>query len=226
MRDTIVSVQDHLNVPADAPKFHILGTGGIAVVLVEVMFDMGFRLAQVFDDNDSLRAFQGIDIQPAAPLYQLGKGVFEEPIFICIGNNVVRKKIAHSISAPYITAQHPSAHVAPTADIGAGSMIFHGAFVQASATLGRHVIVNTAASIDHDCQIGDFVHIAPQVALSGGVQIGEGSEVGVGACVLPNKKIGKWTKVGAGATVIDDIPDNAVAVGTPAKVIKINGERV
>ncbi len=218
-----------------APQFHIFGTGGIAVVLVEVMYDMGFRLGYVFDDDCSAGSFHDVTIEPGIKLRNgLDSGgeqhLSDKPFFICVGNNRIRKDLAELLSSRNdmrsIVAAHSSALVSPTATVGDGSMIFHGSYIQASASIGRHVIINTAASVDHDCQIGDFVHIAPQVGLSGGVVVGEGTEIGVGASVLPNTRIGKWSKVGGGATVISDIPDNAVAVGTPARVIKINGERV
>jgi len=173
----------------------------------------------------ALRSFQGIEVRATEQLYADADATkkSEQPLFVCIGDNAVRKKIATAIDAPMMVARHRSAEISPTASVAGGTMVFHGSYIQAGATLGHHVIVNTAASVDHDCRIADFVHIAPQVGLSGGVEIGEGSEIGVGACVLPNIHIGKWTKVGAGATVIKDLPDFAVAVGTPAKVIRLNG---
>jgi acetyltransferase EpsM len=35
-------------------------------------------------------------------------------------------------------------------------------------------------------------------------------------------KIGKWATIGAGAVIINDVPDYAVVVGNPGKVIKFN----
>jgi len=52
----------------------------------------------------------------------------------------------------------------------------------------------------------------------------EGPHVGAGAVVIPNIIIGKWVTIGAGAVIIKDIPDFAVVVGNPGRVIKINSE--
>jgi acetyltransferase EpsM len=41
--------------------------------------------------------------------------------------------------------------------------------------------------------------------------------------VLPEINIGKWTTIGAGAVVIKDVPDGAVIVGNPGRIIKTNG---
>ena len=67
----------------------------------------------------------------------------------------------------------------------------------------------------------DFVHIAPNSTLCGGIRVGEGTLIGSGATIIPNISIGKWAVVGAGSVVVSDIPDYAVVVGNPGKVIKI-----
>lgn len=51
--------------------------------------------------------------------------------------------------------------------------------------------------------------------------VGDNCEFGVGAKVIGAVKIGSNVSIGANAVVTKDIPDNAVAVGIPAKVIKV-----
>lgn len=43
--------------------------------------------------------------------------------------------------------------------------------------------------------------------------------IGAGAVILNNPHIGKGAKIGANAVVLTDIPDNATAVGVPARII-------
>ena len=52
------------------------------------------------------------------------------------------------------------------------------------------------------------------------VRIGDGSWLGHGTVVLPGVTIGKHVVVGANSVVTSDIPDNSVAVGAPARVIR------
>ncbi len=73
-----------------------------------------------------------------------------------------------------------------------------------------------------DCVIGDFAHIAPNVSIAGNVSIGEGSQIGIGASIVQGVTIGKWAVVGAGSVILDDVPDYAVVVGVPGKIIKYN----
>lgn len=52
------------------------------------------------------------------------------------------------------------------------------------------------------------------------VSIGDGSWIGHGTVVLPGAKIGKHVVIGANSVVTGEIPDNSVAVGSPARVIR------
>ncbi|RAW01286.1 acetyltransferase [Pseudochryseolinea flava] len=145
------------------------------------------------------------------------------PVIIAIGDNAVRERIArHEVKHRYFIAQHPSVICSQYATIGEGSMLLHGAIVQAGAVIGKHVILNTGSQVDHDCVIGDYVHIAPSAVLCGGVEIGEGALIGANAVVRPKIKIGKGVVAGAGAVVVRDVPDYAIIAGNPARVLKFN----
>jgi len=53
------------------------------------------------------------------------------------------------------------------------------------------------------------------------VTIGPDVWIGAKAVILPGVKIGKGAVIGAGAVVTKDIPEYAIAVGIPAKVIRL-----
>jgi len=119
-----------------------------------------------------------------------------------------------------VTAIHPAATIARSASLGHGLTIMAGAVVGVGAHLGDNVIVNSAAVVEHDCEIGDHAHISPGVRLAGGVRVGRRSHVGIGACVIENKNIGSGSTVGAGAVVVNDVPDNVVVMGIPARILR------
>ena len=52
------------------------------------------------------------------------------------------------------------------------------------------------------------------------VKIGDNVFVGAGSIILPGVTIGSNVVIGSGSVVVKNIPDNSVAVGNPAKVVK------
>lgn len=94
--------------------------------------------------------------------------------------------------------------------IGYGLYIGHGQCIVVNPTtqIGNNVNLSQFTSIgsNHDSAaiIGDNVYIGPNVS------------------IVENVVIGNDVQIGAGAVVVKDIPENAVAAGVPAKVLKIN----
>jgi len=201
---------------------YVYGTGGIAVVAAEVLNDCGININGFYDDDPDKRSFLGRSVKPGLGLNEKLVLPTDDKSLICIGDNSCRAKLTRHLQPDSGMAIHPSAMISTSATVGVGTMVFHGSKIQAGTQVGRGVIVNTGGSIDHECVIGDFAHIAPNVTLCGFVEIGEGANIGAASVVIPGVKIGKWATVGAGTIVIKDIPDYAVAVGSPARIIKTN----
>ncbi|HEY3862245.1 MAG TPA: acetyltransferase [Verrucomicrobiae bacterium] len=114
----------------------------------------------------------------------------------------------------------PLARVSPHAVIGDGTVVFHQAVVNASASVGRHVIVNTAALIEHDAQVGDQCHISTGACVNGGCQVGPRCFVGSGAVLRESVVLGEGSVIGCGAVVIKNTEPFGVYVGAPARRIK------
>ena len=144
---------------------------------------------------------------------------------VAIGDNHIRAeffKKLQDIGIQTITAIHPAAIIAKTATVGNGTVVAANAVINPSAEIGENCIINTGATIDHDNFIADHVHISPGVNLAGNVSVSEYSHIGIGASIINGITIGQNVTVGAGAVVTKDVPDNAVVVGMPAKIIKYN----
>lgn len=105
--------------------------------------------------------------------------------------------------------------------IGQGTNILDGVKISNSVQIGLGCIIYYNSIVTHDCILGDFVEISPNATILGRVKIGNYSHIGAGAIVLPKVKIGSNVIIGAGSVVNKDIPDNCIAVGVPAKIIKI-----
>ena len=65
-----------------------------------------------------------------------------------------------------------------------------------------------------------FRHIVPDLEITKPIYIGDNVYIGNDVLILPGVTIGNNVVIGAGAVVSRSIPDNSVAVGVPARVIK------
>jgi len=197
-------------------KLILQGGGEHARVVLDCLLEQGAEVLGLFDPRIDGSLF-GV---PQRGLYDPAF-MPEAKAIVAIGDNATRKVVAQKTNHAFANAIHSSVIFSKFASLGVGNMLLHRVTVQAQTRIGNHVIVNTGSQIDHDCVIGDFVHLAPGVVLCGTVQVGEGAFVGASATVIPGKKIGAWAVVGAGAVVVKDVPDHAVVVGNPARIIRI-----
>lgn len=105
--------------------------------------------------------------------------------------------------------------------IEAGVNVMSGAVLTNDIEVGEGVLINLNCTIGHDVVIGDYCELSPGVHVSGNVKLANNVVLGTGAVILPGISIGENSIIGAGSVVNKDVPANAVAVGIPAKVIKI-----
>ena len=113
-------------------------------------------------------------------------------------------------------------------NIGKGSKISRTAYIDDSdphlVHIGRNVWITAGVIIL--CHQRDLANYKTGQAImhypmkKAAVKIKSGAHVGVGAIIMPGVTIGKESVIGAGSVVTRDIPDNSIAVGSPAKVIK------
>lgn len=104
--------------------------------------------------------------------------------------------------------------------IGLGSNIFDHAILSTNVKLGKCSIVYYHAVLTHDVQIGEFVDVSPGATILGRSKIGNYCQIGSNATILPDVTIGNNVIVAAGAVVTENVPDNCMVAGMPAKVKK------
>lgn len=198
----------------------ILGAGGHAKVVVDILVSSRAELLGFLDDNPTIWNTKVLGF-PVLGKISDSSNHESSRLIVGIGDNLRRREIVERLGAfadgRWQSAIHPSAVVAASAHIGVGSVVMAGAVINPDAVIGNHAIINTGATVDHDCQIGDYVHVAPGVHLAGGVLVGENTLIGIGAAVIPYRSIGASAVIGAGAVVVDDIPDRVTAMGVPAR---------
>lgn len=204
--------------PRASQSVVVLGAGGHAKVVVSLLRSCGYEVAGLYDDRAEAWGTRvlGAEVVGAIELLKSHRG----PAVIAIGNGRVRQALANSLELQWLTVVHPTAWVDPAVAMGEGTVICAGAVIQPDVRIGRHNIINTGATVDHDCTLADYVHIAPGAHLTGNIRIGEGVLIGAGAVAIPGLTIGSWTTVGGGATVVRDLPQEVIAIGNPARILR------
>lgn len=91
--------------------------------------------------------------------------------------------------------------------------------------IGNHVTITDGVKFStHDGGVWVFRYEHPDIDVFGPIEIGDNVFLGFNTVILPNVKIGSNCVIGAGAVVTRDIPNNSVAVGSPARVIRNTSE--
>jgi len=107
----------------------------------------------------------------------------------------------------------PTAHVSRHAKIGVGTIIMHGAIINAGVSIGANCIINSRALLEHDVCIDDHCHISTGAILNGGVSLGSGSFIGSASVVKQYVNIGNNCLVGMGLSVRSDLKSHTKFIG-------------
>ncbi len=94
-------------------------------------------------------------------------------------------------------------------------------------TLGDNVrVTNGVKFITHDGGVWVLrkMKLLEDADIFGTIEVGNNVHIGIDTIIMPNVKIGNNCVIGCGAVVTRDIPDNSIAVGVPARVIKTTQE--
>ena len=110
-----------------------------------------------------------------------------------------------------------------------------GIEIHPGATIGKGLFIDHGMGvvIGETTEIGDYCTLYQNVTLGGTGKdhgkrhptLGNNVLVGSGAKVLGPFRVGDNARVAAGAVVLSEVPDNATAVGVPARIVRINGEK-
>lgn len=108
--------------------------------------------------------------------------------------------------------------------IGSGTWIGPQCFIYAAGgiTIGQNVGIGPGVSIltsAHKDPVGDEPILHQSIDFAP-VVLGDGCDIGARTTILKGVRIGKGVQIGAGAVITRDIPDEAIAAGVPAKVLR------
>ena len=120
--------------------------------------------------------------------------------------------------------------------VSQGAKLLTGIEIHPGATIGRGLVIDHGSGvvIGETAEIGDNCTLYQGVTLGGTGKdvgkrhptLGNNVMVGAGAKILGPMSIGDNAKIAAGAVVLHEIPADGTAVGIPARVVRVAGERV
>lgn len=88
-------------------------------------------------------------------------------------------------------------------------------------TLGSNVhIVSGCHFVNHDGGVLILRHRFPKLEVTRRITVGDNVYIGINCTLLPGVTIGSNVVIGAGSVVTRDVPDNCVAAGVPARIVK------
>lgn len=204
----------------------IIGAGGVGREVLWIIEEINkveetWNIKGVVDDNKELwgkninnyKVLGGRDILLSFP-----KDIY---IIIAISNYKIKKELVEFIGDKYRYANiiHPSVFISKTSEIGEGIIIYPGVVITTNIKIQNHVIISPKCGIGHNSVLEDYVSLLWNANISGFVKIEEGAMIGTGATIIQYKKIGMGSVVGAGAVVINNVNENDVVAGVPAKSI-------
>ena len=126
----------------------------------------------------------------------------------------------------------PGAIIREQVEIGDNAVIMMGAVINIGAVIGPGTMIDMGAILGGRATVGRNCHIGAGAVLAGVIEpasatpviVEDGVLVGANAVVIEGVHVGKNAVVAAGAVVIEDVPENAVVAGCPARVVKMKDE--
>lgn len=131
-------------------------------------------------------------------------------------------------------------HIRGGARVGADCNFGHSVYIDDGAVVGNSVKLQNRVSVYRGVTLEDGVFVGPHTTFTNdkyprsitaeGHTISDedwipvqtlvkyGASIGAACVILPGITIGRWAMIGAGSVVTEDVPDNALVVGSPARL--------
>ena len=211
-----------------ARRLLILGAGGHGRAVADLARACGFTVAGFTDRSVAAGGpgapVLGTDAQLAALIrpQQIDGGV------VGVGNTALTRRgqlyeVLVTAGVPQPALVHPRAVASPSAEVGAGSVVFAGSVLGSGVRIGVNAVLYSGVIVEHECVIGDHAYLSPGVVLSGQVTVEAGAFLGAGAVVLPGVRVGREAVVAAGAVVTADVAPGQTVMGVPARAARPGG---
>lgn len=210
----------------------ILGAGGYAAMVHEILgqrpdvlvigcTDKSLGISErSLSEGISLRILGDDDILP-----DLVDQYPELRAVLAIGPNLMDVRIRliqllKRLGITPVTGVHKRAIISPLARLSRGNVINAGATISAGSVIGEHSAIQINASIDHDARVGKNCFVSQGARIASNAEINDNVVIEMGANINSRVVIGEHARVIGGSFVNTDVPDRAVVMGVPARVVR------
>ena len=151
-----------------------------------------------------------------------------EPLLANLTENkdYVVEQDGRNSAVPLLDKRHLNARIEPGAiirdqvTIEDNAVVMMGAVINIGAEIGAGTMIDMGAILGGRATVGKNSHIGAGAVLAGVIEPASAEPVRIGDNVLEGVQVGNGSVVAAGAIVTQDVPENVVVAGVPARIIK------
>ena len=178
-----------IDVIESTKKFEIVGLIGTPSELGKIV--CGYK---VILDDKNIDSLKRKNLNAIVTIGQMKSAIKRKYFY-----NILKK---NNLNIPSIIS--PLAYVSKFSKVNNGTIIMHGAIINANVSIGSNCIINSNALIEHGTKIGDNCHISTSVTINGGVTVEDEVFLGSGSIVKQEIKIKKKSIVPMGSKLFKD----------------------
>lgn len=213
-------------------KLIILGGSGIGMIAASVANDLGMYntigfLNDVLPVGSSVGKFNKLPVIGTTddlPKYLQMKDTLIFVAYVGMQNEKQVYEKLERLNIPndrFATLIHPSA-IIPKGFCSIGNGVLMSPLCQLSpdTTIEDNCILLPNSFVGHDSTLRRFAHIATNGVVGANVVVGKAVHIGSNATIREKITVGDFSLVGAGSVVLQDVPENSIVVGNPARLLR------
>ncbi len=207
-------------------KALIIGAGTYGQVYCEYLKEQ-YQIIGFIDDNEELHGKTFCDTLVLGNFEYLENHISKSiNIFVPIGDNKVRVSLINRLEElgyQLPSFIHKKTEIHSSVTMGKTVYILPGCNIMPLTTIKDYVMISIGVNIAHHSILGKGSFYSLGTTIGASVNIDDCAYFGTGCTIMLGVNyVGKNTVIGAGAVIIRDVPDNAVVVGNPGRIIRYN----